>query len=509
MNKKMSVIEEYKTNVFKWIILLFTGACGCAGVTFGFLKVLGFYTSVPWPVLIIFCFSTVLWIVIGLILIKKSKSDGMLSEKVYNIGKIFIIIIEFIQFNFILYMIPSKVFWAYAFFFLILVAFFLDLKVILIVAGELVVSLFASWFIKGDAALPAKDEYFVPEIVLILVCTLLSCMAIYLVAMFVSKFLLTAKKDELEENRRKTEEAYQYITEISEAINKIAEGDLNFRLKLTYTGDFIKIKKALDNISASLNVTIGQIRQSALDVSESSGQLSNSAQMLSQSTIEQQNSVVKLADTIKNTAMNIKNNADNANNANNNTEKVSKEAFESNKRMDDLLSAMQEIRVCSGQIEKIIKTIEDIAFQTNILALNAAVEAARAGEAGKGFAVVANEVRNLASKSSEASKNTAQLIESTINAVESGTEIADETSRSLKSVVNSINDIANNINTISHASDIQADSMEQIRAGIEEFSGIVKNTSETAEQSALSSEKLSKQAEILESLVRKFKTEEL
>lgn len=295
-----------------------------------------------------------------------------------------------------------------------------------------------------------------------------------------------------------------YIDEISKVLNQIADGNLNFQLTYDYAGEFAKVKSALENISVSLNDTLGQINQSADQVASGADQVSSGAQALSQGATEQASSIQELAATITEISDQIKQNANNALHASEKANVVGTEVMESNTRMQNMVAAMSEISQSSNEIGKIIKTIEDIAFQTNILALNAAVEAARAGAAGKGFAVVADEVRNLASKSAEASKNTAALIESSLQAVENGTQIADDTANSLLNVVNGVKEVAETIDQISTASNEQAESIEQVTLGVDQISGVVQTNSATAEESAAASEEMSGQAQMLKELVARF-----
>lgn len=296
-----------------------------------------------------------------------------------------------------------------------------------------------------------------------------------------------------------------YINEISYVLEQIAAGNLQFKLTYDYQGEFEKIKTALEHISLSLNDTLGQINISAEQVSEGAAQVSSGAQALSQSSSEQAASVEELAATMTEVSTQVYENARRAGIANQRAESVSVQVLESNRRMSEMLTSMSDISVASSEIGKIIKTIEDIAFQTNILALNAAVEAARAGAAGKGFAVVADEVRNLANKSQTASKNTAALIENSLLATEKGTHIANETASALESVVEGVNDVTKVIAEITKATNEQAESISNVNNGIEQISSVVQTNSATAEQSAAASETLSAQSETVKMLVDKFK----
>ncbi len=295
-----------------------------------------------------------------------------------------------------------------------------------------------------------------------------------------------------------------YIDEISSVLRQIAGGNLVFDLTLNYEGEFAKVKQALEEISRSLNDTLGQINQAADQVSSGSDQVSSGAQALSQGATEQASSIEELAATINEISTQVKDTAANANAVRQQTDMTGDQVATSNEQMQEMIVAMTEISDKSGQISRIIKTIEDIAFQTNILALNAAVEAARAGEAGKGFAVVADEVRNLASKSSEASKSTAALIEGTVQAVEKGTEIANATAESLFAVVESTKGVVSSVDKIASAADQQAESIAQVTQGIDQISSVVQTNSATAEESAAASEELSSQAQVMKGLVGRF-----
>ena len=295
------------------------------------------------------------------------------------------------------------------------------------------------------------------------------------------------------------------ISEIDRELGEMARGNLDISSDIDFKGDFKALMRSIDAIVVSLNDTLGQINQASDQVSSGSDQVSSGAQALSQGATEQASSVEELAATIAEISEQVKKNAQNAQSARNESMQASEEISVSNQQMQEMIDAMSQISSKSNEIGKIIKTIEDIAFQTNILALNAAVEAARAGAAGKGFAVVADEVRNLASKSAEAAKNTTVLIEETVGAVQNGTSIADRTAQSMLAVVDSSNRVTGLVDKISAASSEQAQSIAQVTSGVDQISSVVQTNSATAEESAAASEELSGQASMLKQLVGQFR----
>jgi methyl-accepting chemotaxis protein len=296
-----------------------------------------------------------------------------------------------------------------------------------------------------------------------------------------------------------------YISEISNVLNQMSDGNLDIIVDKEFKGDFIEIKNSLNNILAVFNDVLNKMKEAALQVYAGSKQIADSSQMLSQSTTEQASSVEELTAVMNGIAEQTERNALNAKEASELTTEVKEDAVDGNEQMKEMLRSMDEISSASTNISKIIKVIDEIAFQTNILALNAAVEAARAGQHGKGFAVVAEEVRNLAGRSAESAKETAVLIERTVKKTESGMSIAKVTAEALSKIVNGVSKVTDIVSEIATSSNDQATGISQVNQGVLQISQVVQTNSATSQQSAASSQELTSQADTLNGMVSRFR----
>lgn len=304
--------------------------------------------------------------------------------------------------------------------------------------------------------------------------------------------------------RTTSESLHGYISDISYILENISSGNLQLEVESEYEGDFQKIKDSLNNIIYSLNDVLSEMHQASSQVSLSSDQVSSASQSLAQGATEQASSVEELSATIEDISEKVRTNAKNAQNVSRQSTVMGTEMESSNAQVQNLLEAMKAIDSKSNEIALIVKTIEDITFQTNILALNAAVEAARAGSAGSGFAVVADEVRNLAGKSAQAARNIAELIESSVELIKEGSDMAVETANSVSKVALDSQVIVENIDLISDSLQQESVAISQITTGMDQISAVVQTNSATAEQSAAASEELFGQSQILDSLIGKF-----
>ena len=283
----------------------------------------------------------------------------------------------------------------------------------------------------------------------------------------------------------------------------ISEGDLSMDVQPRTDIDVLGMafKKLVDDN----NHILGNIREASMQVTTGSEQVASASQSLAQGSTEQASALEEVTASIGDIADRTKANAEQANNANKLVHEAKEGAVKGNVQMSEMIDAMHDINHASENISKIIKVIDDIAFQTNILALNAAVEAARAGAHGKGFAVVAEEVRNLAGKSAQAASETAELIEDSISKISKVSKLAEDTAKALETIVGNIEQIVELISNIANASNEQATAITQIDQAIGQVSQVVQSNSATSEQCAAASEELSNQAMRLRELIAKFK----
>jgi methyl-accepting chemotaxis protein len=298
------------------------------------------------------------------------------------------------------------------------------------------------------------------------------------------------------------------IKKLVDDANKIADGELDITIQINTKDEVGVLAQAFARMTDNLNDIMSNINEAAAQVASGSKQISDSSLALSQGATEQASSVEELTASLEEISVQTNQNAKNADEANLHAEQVRNNAIQGNEQMKEMLNAMDEINNSSSNISKIIKVIDEIAFQTNILALNAAVEAARAGQHGKGFAVVAEEVRNLAARSANAAKETTDMIEGSIKKTDGGTKTARKTAEALNMIVDGVSKVAGLVGDIATASKEQASQIAQVNQGIMQVSTVVQTNSATSEETAAASEELASQADLLNDQVSRFKLRE-
>lgn len=389
-----SVVDEYMKKAYCFVMIIVTGSCLCAGVTFTLLKLLGFYEEVSLPILGIFVLTCIIYFVISLFFVKNAfeviEGEKRLKPEMMTRGKWFITIILLIQFNFILYLIPSKDFWAFIFYFLILDALFLDCRMVEITGAGLVVSLLICWFVKSSVILPVRDERFIPEMVIRLICVVLSIAGIWLITFFVERFLVNAKKDELEANNERVQNVLNRATGLAEQLRgaSVSLADIS-QNESAATEELSATSQGLLERNNSMLDRTARSRENLKELESCNGEMNEKMVMIdsiSNKLLEEStSSEVRLNDLVQVSTQVVQ--------FNQNTQEVAE------KLSNDI-----------GEIDITLNVINEISESINLLALNASIEAARAGEAGRGFAVVAGEVGNLANNTKESLEGVKKVI---------------------------------------------------------------------------------------------------
>ena len=503
MGKKKTAVEVYLSTVFKWGLIILVSACMCATVMFNTEKIFGLYPTVPWLATIMLGVMDSTFFAIAIFIVKTSfDENGDLKDGRLKIGKIFSAIVLVIQWNYLLYMLPTRTFWGFLFFFLILMAFFLDIKLVLVSGVACMVSLFIGWFLRGTDLLPVKDELFITDIIMCLVALVLSLIGLIIFVFFVSHFLVNAKKDELEKNN-------EHVMSVLNSVEMLSE-------RLHEAGT--TLSQISENESAS-----------AQELAATSEQLAESSNILSSRTDESMENLGELSewegvvadnvDKVETVSKELLDKSIENERLLNNLHTINGQVFESMTATTDMAKKLAD---AVQEIGTTLNLISEISESTNLLALNASIEAARAGEAGKGFAVVATEVGNLANNTQASLKEIEAVIERVQSNVKGITkQIAENSSKldtqneyfenvfqSMKDMTKLLNVSVGAVNTMGEAHNKQSEVIKKTVSINQDIAKSIRNENEQfvsinsmAESNANDTTKVAMQASAINDMV--------
>lgn len=454
-NKKrtLTALDEYINKVYVLVLLLIPGACQCAGISYTFLKIMGWMPPVSWLALIIFDITCLIYLLFGIYLIKTGFDEaGVVKPSSLKTAKIYISVIMLVQWNFIQYMVPAKDFWGFAFLFLVLSIFFLDYKLVAVASLEIGIFLIAAWFIRGEILLPVKDEMYITNLLDRVVCLSLSLPATVFVTYLVSRFI----KDEIRRNNEKIKDMLDSVQSLSESLMNAGQ--------------------ALSQISESENASVEELSATSEVLLEGSNRLGGKTR----ESMENLNELEEWKNVV----------ADNVGKVEQTSKALLNKTKENEKRLAELKEINGEVsqsmitttdvaKKLSEAVEQIgmtIKLINDISDSTNLLALNASIEAARAGEAGKGFAVVAQEVGNLANSTQESLEEVSKVIQAVQNNVREITMYVNDNFQKLEKQNEHFSDVYTGVQDMTQLLEAAADAVNAMGEAHDRQAAVMQNT---------------------------------
>lgn len=457
MEQKKSAVEVYLSTVFKWGLIILVSAAMCATIMFNTEKIFGCYPETPWIATITLAIMDVIFYVMAIGIVKTSFDEkGNLKEGRLKIGKMFSACVVVIQWNYLLYMVPSRTFWGFLFFFLILMAFFLDMKLVLVSGIACMVSLFIGWGIRGTELMPVKDELFITDILLCCTALVLSLVGLLIFVYFVSHFLVNAKKDELEKNNERVMSVLGSVQLLSARLQDA--GSSLSKVSSAETASAGELAATSEQLVAGSNLLSAKTDES----------MDNLSELNKWKSVVEEN-VEKVEDTSKNLLDKSKQN-----------EKLLNGLSEINSEVSQSMSATIDI---TGKLSEAVKEIgvtlnliSEISSSTNLLALNASIEAARAGEAGRGFAVVATEVGNLANNTQESLKDVQNVIERVQKNVMDITRQVEENSVKLGKQNEYFENVFEGMQDMVSLLNMSVDAVEAMGTAHREQAEVIKNT---------------------------------
>ncbi len=452
----LSALDEYINKVYVLILLMVPGACLCAGVMYTFIKVMGWMPAVSWTALVIFDLTCLLYLGIGILLIKTGFEDGLVKASSLKVGKLFLLIIMLIQWNFIQFMVPAKDFWGFAFFFVVLTAFFLDYKLVAATSVEIAVSLAVVWVVKSNIMLPDQGEMFITNMLDRIVCVALSLPAIVFLTYLINRFLVNAKKDEMERNNEKVRNVLNSVQSLSESLLSAGQA----------------LSQISDNESASMEELSATSEQLLIGSNGLDGKTRESMENLNE--LDEWKNVV--ADNVEKVERTSKDLLDKTRENEKRLAELKEINGEVSNSMVTTTDVAQKLSEAVDQIGMTLNLISDISSSTNLLALNASIEAARAGEAGKGFAVVAQEVGNLAKSTQDSLEEVETVIQRVQKNVEEITMYVNENSRKLEKQNEHFSDVYTGIRDMTELLGVSADAVSAMGEAHNKQAMVIQNT---------------------------------